>query len=75
MATAARTGRRIDVDTLRRFATPALLTGTQFLTGLIEVPVTAGRWSASVVFGQDDGRGALAYLTALWRPAARRDSP
>ncbi|MBK7595983.1 MAG: hypothetical protein IPJ11_12235 [Gemmatimonadetes bacterium] len=42
-------GARFDLDTLRRFATAAPLTGEQYLTGLVELPVAPGRYVATVV--------------------------
>lgn len=62
-------GKRVDLDTLRRFATAAPLREGQYLTGLLEVRLEEGEYVASVVMSQDD-RGALARMQALAVPPA-----
>ncbi|MEI2721120.1 MAG: hypothetical protein V9E87_13480 [Gemmatimonadales bacterium] len=63
-------GTRFDLDTLRRFATAAPLTGEQYLTGLVELPVAPGRYVATVVLSQGD-LGSIARLGEIVVPAAR----
>jgi hypothetical protein len=69
MVSAANTGARHDVDTLRRFVTARPLGKGQFLTGTLEIPLAAGRYTTGVVFGQEDGRGAIATLGEVAVPA------
>lgn len=63
-------GARFDLDTLRRFATAAPLTGEQYLTGLVELPVPAGRYVATVVLSQGE-LGSIARLGEVRIPDAR----
>jgi hypothetical protein len=63
-------GARFDLDTLRRFATAAPLTGEQFLTGLVELPVPPGRYVATVVLSQGE-LGSIARLGEMTVPNAR----
>ena len=72
LAAPASDANRIDVDTLRQFVTAAPLTSGQYLVGLVEVPVQAGRYSASVSFTQSDGHGAIASLPRIDVPGQSR---
>jgi hypothetical protein len=63
-------GARFDLDTLRRFATAAPLAAGQYLTGLVEVPLPAGRYVATVVLSQGE-LGSIARLGELTVPSAR----
>lgn len=63
-------GRRFDLDTLRRFATAAPLTGDQQLTGLVELPVPPGRYVATVVLSQGE-LGSIGRLGEVVVPASR----
>lgn len=68
MAANTRDGTRTDIDTLRQFATLVPLAAGQFITGLIEVPIRAGRYSVGVAFTQTDGHGAIANLEQVEVP-------
>jgi hypothetical protein len=70
MATAPGSGRRVDLDTLRYFATARPLSAGEFLTATVEMPVPPGRYEVTVVLSQPDGRGALSRLSAVPAPAA-----
>lgn len=64
----AGTGRRVELDTTRQFATAQPLNAGQFLTGQVELAVAAGRHGATLVLTQPDGRGALARLSTVVVP-------
>jgi hypothetical protein len=64
-----RDGLRFDLDTVRSFATPTVLREGQFLTMVVALPLSAGRYAASVRVTQDDGRGAVASLPRLEVPS------
>ncbi len=64
------TGRRVELDTTRQFATAQPLKAGQFLTGQVELPVVAGRHGATLILTQPDGRGALARLSTVVVPTA-----
>ncbi|MGH7593012.1 MAG: hypothetical protein ACRELE_04065 [Gemmatimonadales bacterium] len=58
MVANSRTGRRIDIDALRRFSGGEPAGRGASVTGVIEVPLAAGQYTVGVVFTQGDGRGA-----------------
>ncbi len=58
-------GRMITLDTTRLFATAQPLVRGQQLTGRLELPLPPGRYLASVVVSQPDGRGAVARLDGI----------
>ncbi len=68
----AGTGRRVQLDTTRQFATAQPLKAGQYLTGQVELPVSAGRHGATLILTQPDGRGALARLSTVVVPGAGR---
>jgi hypothetical protein len=68
MTVDAGSGARHDVDTLRRFVSPEPVTSGKFITGVLEVPMTPGRYATSVVFTQSDGHGAMSYLSEIVVP-------
>lgn len=68
MTVDARSGMREDVDTLRQFITSGPLVAGQFITGILELPISPGRYTASVVFTQTDGHGAIAHLDEIAVP-------
>jgi hypothetical protein len=70
MAARERDGVRMDLDTLRQFATPAPLTNRQYLTGIIELPAPPGSYDVSLVVTQADGRGAVAHLGSVAVPGS-----
>jgi hypothetical protein len=72
MASRARDGMRIDLDTLRQFATDAPLKKGESITGMAELPLPPGSYHVSAAFTQDDGRGAVAALGTVVVPG---DSP
>lgn len=69
MAARERDGMRVDLDTLRQFATPAPLTDKQYLTGIVELPAPPGAYGVSLVVTQSDGRGAVAHLGTVVVPS------
>lgn len=68
MATARGRAARFDVDTVRNFATASPLVAGQFLTAVIELPLPAGTYAATVVLSQEGGRGALSRIDAVVAP-------
>jgi len=68
MATARGRADRFDVDTVRNFATASPLVAGQFLTAVIELPLPAGTYAATVVLSQEGGRGALSRIDAVVAP-------
>lgn len=68
MATARGRAERFDVDTVRNFATASPLVAGQFLTAVIELPLPAGTYAATVVLSQEGGRGALSRIDAVVAP-------
>ena len=64
------TGHRIDLDTLRQFAAAKPLIEGEWLTGVIELPLPAATYGATLLLSQDDGRGALARLATVRVPDA-----
>ncbi len=70
MAARERDGVRVDLDTVRQFATAAPLTNTEYLTGIIELPATPGAYGVSLVITQTDGRGAVAHLGSVVVPGS-----
>ena len=70
MAARERDGMRVDLDTLRQFATPTALTDKQYLTGIVELPAPPGAYGVSLVVTQSDGRGAVAHLGTVVVPSA-----
>jgi|CXWL01.1.fsa_nt_gi GWxTD domain-containing protein len=63
------TGARFELDSLRQFATATPLKEGQYLTGVAEMKVPAGRYTTTLVLTQDGGKGALARLAAVEAPA------
>ncbi len=70
MAARERDGMRVDLDTLRQFATPTPLTAKQYLTGIIELTAPPGAYGVSLVVTQSDGRGAVAHIGTVVVPGA-----
>lgn len=64
-------GQRIEVDTLRHFAVLRPLEKGLFLTGTLEVPISAGRHLVSLTLTQEDGRGAVASLAGIGMPGEK----
>lgn len=64
------TGERRELDTLRQFASAKPLVEGEWLTGMLEFPVPAATYGASLLLTQDDGRGALARLATVRVPGA-----
>ncbi|MDX2206187.1 MAG: hypothetical protein SFU57_00955 [Gemmatimonadales bacterium] len=62
-------GVRFGVDTLRHFATTALVAKGAFLVGTVELPVAPGEWTASLTLATHDGRLAVANLGRVTAPA------
>lgn len=62
------TGARFELDTLRQFAAATPLKEGQYLTGVAEMKVPAGRYTTTLVLTQDGGKGALARLAAVEAP-------
>ncbi len=62
------TGARYELDSLRQFAAAAPLKEGQYLTGVAEMKVPAGRYTTTLVLTQDGGKGALARLAAVEAP-------
>lgn len=71
MGAEVRTGARLDLDTLRQFATAEPLVEGQFLTGFVELPVPPGDYATTLVLTQEDGRGAIARLADVRVPGQR----
>lgn len=64
------TGARFELDTLRQFAAATPLKEGQYLTGVAEMKVPAGRYTTTLVLAQDGGKGAMARLAAVEAPAS-----
>ena len=62
------TGARYELDSLRQFAAATPLKEGQYLTGVAEMKVPAGRYTTTLVLTQDGGKGALARLAAVEAP-------
>jgi GWxTD domain-containing protein len=65
MAARRRDGKRVDQDVNHQFTTTSVLGKGQYLTAAEEMTVPPGRYSASIVFTQRDGRGAVANDPAV----------
>ena len=65
-------GTRADLDTTRYFATAKPLAKGEYLTGLAELPVSPGRYSATLMLTQPDSGGSVAHLPALMVPGNAR---
>ncbi|MGH7581903.1 MAG: hypothetical protein ACREL5_01605 [Gemmatimonadales bacterium] len=65
MASRIGDGARTDLDSVREFSAPSALGKGQYLTGVVELPIPAGRYHVSAVFTQSDGRGANAHLDVV----------
>lgn len=56
-------GRMIQLDTARHFSSESAPAAGQYLSGLFELPLTAGRWDISVLAQQgDENAGAFAEI-------------
>jgi hypothetical protein len=64
------TGQRYELDSLRQFAAASPLKAGQYLTGVAEMSVPAGRYTTTLVLTQDGGKGALARLAAVEAPGS-----
>ncbi len=61
-------GSRTDLDTTRYFTATKPLTKGEYLTGLAELPVSPGQYSATLMLTQPDSGGSVAHLPALVVP-------
>jgi hypothetical protein len=66
--TASSDGAERATDTTRYFATRAPLGDGEFLSGVLEIPLPAGRHEATLVISQANGRGAVAAIGAVKLP-------
>ena len=67
-----RDGKRIDLDTTRWFTTTKPLAKGEYLTGLAELSVAPGQYSATLMLTQPDSGGSVAHLPALMVPGNAR---
>jgi hypothetical protein len=68
LSSRASDGARVDLDTTRYFVVAKPLGRGEYLTGMAELPVSAGRYATTLMLTQPDSGGSVAHLPALVVP-------